>query len=104
VTLVIVVAAVVAVVLLIAIMTLGRSRFVDESERFRQVSDLTSRWSRQQRERRQAGGGAAAGDGKPGAAKPGIGEPRPIDLRDPADSRAGAVDEADEADPVEKKR
>jgi len=48
VTLVIVVAAIVAVVLLALIVTLGRSRFSDESERFRYVSALTSQWSRQQ--------------------------------------------------------
>jgi hypothetical protein len=47
-TLVIVVAAIGAVVLLVSILALSRSRFADESERFRYVSDLTSTWSRQQ--------------------------------------------------------
>lgn len=46
--LVIVVAAIGALVLLVSILALSRSRFVDESERFRYVSDLTSKWSRQQ--------------------------------------------------------
>lgn len=46
-TLIIVAAAIGALVLLIAILALGRSRFADESERFRYVSDLTSQWSRQ---------------------------------------------------------
>jgi hypothetical protein len=46
--LVIVVAAIGALVLLVSILALSRSRFADESERFRYVSDLTSRWSRQQ--------------------------------------------------------
>jgi hypothetical protein len=48
VTLVIVVAAIGALVLLLSIVALSRSRFADESERFRYVSDLTSKWSRQQ--------------------------------------------------------
>lgn len=47
VTLVIIAAAVGALILLLAIMALSRSRFADESERFRYVSDLTSRWSRE---------------------------------------------------------
>ena len=47
-TLVIVVAAIGALVLLVSILALSRSRFADESERFRYVSDLTSKWSRQQ--------------------------------------------------------
>lgn len=67
-TAVIVVAAIAAVVLLVAIFRLNRSRFADESERFKYVSDLTSKWSREnQTRRRQA------------AAAP---EPAPIDLRD----------------------
>jgi hypothetical protein len=48
VTLVIIAAAVGALILLLAIMALSRSRFADESERFRYVSDLTSQWSREQ--------------------------------------------------------
>jgi len=48
--LVIVVAAVVALILLGLILVLGRSRFADESERFRYVSDLTSQWSRQRQQ------------------------------------------------------
>ena len=42
VTLVIVIAAIGALVLLLSIVALSRSRFADESERFRYVSDLTS--------------------------------------------------------------
>ncbi len=53
-TLVIVVAAIGALVLLAAILALSRSRFADESERFRYVSDLTSKWSRQQQMQTQA--------------------------------------------------
>lgn len=49
-TLVIVVAAIGALVLLVSILALSRSRFADESERFRYVSDLTSKWSRQQQQ------------------------------------------------------
>lgn len=48
--LVIVVAAIGALVLLVSILALSRSRFADESERFRYVSDLTSKWSRQQQQ------------------------------------------------------
>ena len=54
-TLVIVVAAIGALVLLVSILALSRSRFVDESERFRYVSDLTSKWSRQQQSAGAAG-------------------------------------------------
>jgi hypothetical protein len=59
-TLVIVVAAIGALVLLISILTLSRSRVTDESARFRHVSDLTSQWSRQQQMESQ---GARAADG-----------------------------------------
>lgn len=52
-TLVIVVAAIGALVLLVSILALSRSRFADESERFRYVSDLTSKWSRQQQAQTQ---------------------------------------------------
>jgi hypothetical protein len=73
VTLVIVVAAIGALVLLLSIVALSRSRFADESERFRYVSDLTSQWSRQ----RQAEGPVVAASG---------GEPKQaIDLRDVTD-------------------
>jgi hypothetical protein len=77
--LVIVAAAVLAVVLLGLIVTLGRPRSAsDESERFRFVSDLTSQWSRQQR--------AAAAPGN---------APDAIDLRDPASRPADRTGSAD---------
>ncbi len=59
-TLVIVVAAIGALVLLVSILALSRSRFADESERFRYVSDLTSKWSRQQQMQSQTAPAAAA--------------------------------------------
>jgi hypothetical protein len=75
VTAVIVIAAVVAIGLLAAIMRRGRSRFADESERFKHVSDLTSQWSRE----KQAGSWPA----DPGERRPGS-----IDLRDDAEEHA----------------
>jgi hypothetical protein len=77
VTLVIVVAAIGALVLLLSIVALSRSRFADESERFRYVSDLTSQWSRQQQ-------------GKQAAAASG---PAAIDLREEP-GKAGEADDA----------
>lgn len=76
-TAVIVVAAIAAVVLLAAILRLSRSRFADESERFKYVSDLTSRWSRERRV----------------PERPVAAEPAPIDLRDPSEAtQRGSVD------------
>jgi len=63
-TLVIVVAAIGALVLLVSILALSRSRFADESERFRYVSDLTSKWSRQQQMQLR-------GESRPGEPQPG---------------------------------
>jgi hypothetical protein len=82
VVLVIVVAAVVALILLGLILMLSRSRFADESERFRYVSDLTSQWSRQ---RQEDGPVVAASGGEPKQA---------IDLRDVADVPAATADPA----------
>jgi len=59
---VIVVAAVVALVLFGLIMARGRSRFSDESERFRYVSDLTSQWSREE-SGQEGGQGSGQGNG-----------------------------------------
>jgi len=77
VTLVIVVAAIGALVLLLSIVALSRSRFADESERFRYVSDLTSQWSRQQQSTQAAAASA----------------PAAIDLRD-ENTKAGEPDDA----------
>lgn len=79
--LVIVVAAVVALILLGLILVLGRSRFADESERFRYVSDLTSQWSRQRQQ--QPAASEAAHDS--------------IDLRDVADVPAASAVTSDQA-------
>jgi hypothetical protein len=67
VTLVIIAAAVGALILLLAIMALSRSRFADESERFRYVSDLTSQWSREQQ---ATGPGTPRADAAPAQVDP----------------------------------
>jgi len=77
-TLVIVVAAIGALVLLVSILALSRSRFADESERFRYVSDLTSKWSRQQQMQTQASPSTAAAPSAESAAS----VEKNIDLRD----------------------
>ncbi len=90
-TLVIVGAAIVALILLVLIIALSRSRFADESERFRYVSDLTSKWSRQQQtERGPEQPAQAAAQGR---------ESGPIDLRDQA--RPPAQESAHESRSVE---
>lgn len=84
-TVVIIIAAIGALVLFISILALSRSRFADESERFRYVSDLTSQWSQQQATKRAARAQTAA----PVAAGSSDGEvpgPAGIDLRDVRDS------------------
>jgi hypothetical protein len=80
-TLVIVVAAIGALVLLVSILALSRSRFADESERFRYVSDLTSKWSRQQQSQSQPAVPATAGPAGPSEAGEAAAE-NSIDLRD----------------------
>ena len=77
-TLVIVVAAIGALVLLVSILALSRSRFVDESERFRYVSDLTSKWSRQQQQTQMSA--APAAQASPEAVD--VPAEKSIDLRD----------------------
>jgi hypothetical protein len=83
VTVVIIVAAIGALVLFISILALSRSRFADESERFRYVSDLTSQWSQQQASKRAARTQPAASTGtsQEGEAPESAG----IDLRDVRD-------------------
>ncbi|HET9188196.1 MAG TPA: hypothetical protein VFN80_09590 [Acidothermaceae bacterium] len=80
-TLVIVVAAIGALVLLVSILALSRSRFADESERFRYVSDLTSKWSRQQQSQSQPAMPATAVPAGPSEAGEAAAE-NSIDLRD----------------------
>jgi cytoskeletal protein RodZ len=80
-TLVIVVAAIGALVLLVSILALSRSRFADESDRFRYVSDLTSKWSRQQQ--MQTPDSAAASPASPAAPEAAT-----------SDSRTSAADSA----------
>jgi len=80
-TLVIVIAAIGALVLLVSILALSRSRFADESERFRYVSDLTSKWSRQQQMQTQAPPAAAGSAASPSLESDPPAEKK-IDLRD----------------------
>jgi hypothetical protein len=80
-TLVIVVAAIGALVLLVSILALSRSRFADESERFRYVSDLTSKWSRQQQMQAE-GSPATAGPASAAAVESEAPLSKKIDLRD----------------------
>lgn len=101
VVLIVVVAAVVAVVLLGLILMFSRSRFADESERFRYVSDLTSQWSRQwSRERQEVPVPAAPSTAASSVTAPAAGSTLAgeagrgaIDLRDVADVPVGTADQ-----------
>jgi hypothetical protein len=77
----IIVAVAVAVVIVVGVLlvVMTRSRREDEGERFRQVADMTSRWSRQVQAPPTESGSAARAASKPEMAHPGAGKTESVD-------------------------